>query len=267
MATDEIDGEAHFSIFEITSEWMGSRLSSEQIEVRVSEMLHRFEPLDPSMRNWLMLDMPDLKYVNLVDIGPRNAAIIERNRMMEEDEPAPEGGYTIVIKGSAVPSEYGSPDSIMITLIIGSEWINSVEFHVGAPQYPDDFNVITYLLYRRAIEILMAIWPCPWAVASYFGDKRAATDQYNDHTFNLPWIAYLSPPLAAGLKPPAGIICEPTPGGGVILSAVDAVIDPANPDHTRRADLLEAILIDRVGLDARTGLPRPAEHPARIGPY
>jgi hypothetical protein len=53
----------------------------------------------------------------------------------------------------------------------------------------------------------------------------------------------------------------------VILSAVEAVIDEGNPDHTRRADLLEAILIERIGVGASTGPRRPAEHPARVGPY
>ncbi len=52
----------------------------------------------------------------------------------------------------------------------------------------------------------------------------------------------------------------------MILSSVEALLDQANAEHIRRAKILEAIMIERVGLAAppRFGA---AEHPPRSGPY
>jgi hypothetical protein len=84
--------------------------------------------------------------------------------------------------------------------------------------------------------------------------------------FGVAWIAYLSPPLAIGLAPPPEIVWERTPGGGMILSAVQERLDEANPEHVRRAGLLEAIMNERVGV-VPGKVPQAAELPARTAPY
>lgn len=55
---------------------------------------------------------------------------------------------------------------------------------------------------------------------------------------------------------------ERTPGGGLILSAVQTRIDQSNPDHMRRSRQLEAIMLERVSEYGRPNAP-----PARVGPY
>ena len=85
-------------------------------------------------------------------------------------------------------------------------------------------------------------------------------------SFKVAWIAYLSPALAAGLTPPPEIVCERTPGGGMILSAVLDRLDEANPEHMRRSRILEAIMMERVGTQEPPKVGA-ARLPARVGPY
>jgi hypothetical protein len=86
-------------------------------------------------------------------------------------------------------------------------------------------------------------------------------------SFETAWIAYLSAPLAKGLTPPPEIVCEATPGGGVVLSSVLERLDDGNPDHLRRALQLEAVLDERIGFQG-LGYAQPrVEYPARQGPY
>jgi hypothetical protein len=76
------------------------------------------------------------------------------------------------------------------------------------------------------------------------------------------WILYLSAPFVRGLAPPSELKCDPTPGGGVILSAMLERPDPNNADHMRRARLLGQILEERIGEGRYPALWGP-----RIGPY
>jgi hypothetical protein len=131
----------------------------------------------------------------------------------------------------------------------------------GGLQYPNDPRLVTHPIYKGALRTLADVWPCPWALAidSAAKSRRAGDHPRNRSPFDIAWIGYLSAPLAANLKPPPELAAEPTPGGGVILSGVQAVIDQTNRDHVRRARLLERIVIERVGVT-----PRPDIGP---GPY
>jgi len=65
--------------------------------------------------------------------------------------------------------------------------------------------------------------------------------------FHVPWFAYLSAPLAAGLDLPAEILTERTSDGGLLMIAAEERLDPANPEHLHRARILAETLIARTG--------------------
>jgi hypothetical protein len=65
--------------------------------------------------------------------------------------------------------------------------------------------------------------------------------------FHIPWIAYLSAPLAAGLELPPEIPTERTPDGGLLMIAAEERLDPTNPEHLRRARILAETMIARTG--------------------
>jgi hypothetical protein len=61
--------------------------------------------------------------------------------------------------------------------------------------------------------------------------------------FQIPWLGYLSAPLTAGLKLSPEILAERTADGGLLMSATTERLDPANPEHLRRARILAETMI------------------------
>jgi hypothetical protein len=265
--------EVIYSSYPILSLWKSDELTPPEIGARFLAMLQQLDPLSPAMSNWMLGDRPNFKGVALADVAPAMTAFVEHNIWRGDfDEPEPIDGYCLIATGSAVPQEFGASDSINITVTAGSTWNNQAEFEVGGLSHPKDFELITYPLYRGALEILVSNWPCPWALAYEYDPDIVPIDgpalAPRTHVFSsVAWIAYLSAPLATGLAPPPPIVSEPTPGGGLILSAAQERLDPRNPEHMRRSRLLQAIMLERVGM---TDAPVPykvAQYPARVGPY
>jgi hypothetical protein len=65
--------------------------------------------------------------------------------------------------------------------------------------------------------------------------------------FHIPWLAYLSVPLAAGLELPPEILTERTPDGGLLMIAAEERLDPTDPEHLSRALILAETMIARIG--------------------
>jgi len=222
------------------------------------------------MSNWRLLDESTMEAVPLTVAREDMTTFVKKN-MNETDwgGPADEQGYSLIISGSEIPSENNTPQTIGISLTAGSTWRNSVTFQIGWPTLPKDYELITYPIYKAALEVIAANWSCPWLLTKFYSGASAPVDTTMEvrkkaiSAFEVAWIAYLSPRLAAGLAPPAELTCERTPGGGMVLGAVQGLIDQSNPDHMRRSRMLETILEDRIGQERRT----PAQLPARIGPY
>jgi hypothetical protein len=63
--------------------------------------------------------------------------------------------------------------------------------------------------------------------------------------FHIPWIAYLSAPLAFGTELPSEIRTERIPDGGLLMVATEQRLDPDLPEHARRARILAETLIAR----------------------
>jgi hypothetical protein len=233
------------------------------------------------MGNWLLIDPPVQRYVTPAEVTQDTTGWVERNIVRDDDEePDPGSGYRLLGKGSKVPSEYGASDSVKINVTVGARWRNVLEFNFGAYQAPPDPDLLTYPTFKGSVETLASVWPCPWVFAFTWTPDDVPIIPWDGVTplwewkrprgrhrrsFEIAWVAYLSAPLAKGLTPPPEIVCEPTPGGGVILSSVLERLDEANPDHMRRALALEAILDQRIGSQGFG--PDRVEHPARVGPY
>ena len=253
--------------------WLGGNLTPASIGERVLTSLRQFGPLSNAMDNWQLGEggVP----TRLSDAAARMAEVVEHNVTIGDDNRAdPDDGYGIICVGSAVPSEFGRPDSINLRAHVGGRFWNRFEFVVGESDTPPDLSLVTYPIYRGVLEVLAANWPCPWALAyAYVSKEPTYAPETQDQLyarlrrpFEVAWVAYLSAPLVKDLVPPPEIAVECTPGGGMILSAVQERLDPANPEHIRRSELLEAIMNERVGRFGRQ-LKQTVMLPARIGPY
>jgi hypothetical protein len=115
-----------------------------------------------------------------------------------------------------------------------------------------------------------SIWEQQWACAQAFRSRTLKVPTgtgggYSlkrlpmipiDPTFpesilHIPWFAYLSAPLAAGIKLPSDIKTETTNDGGLLMTATEERLDPDIPEHVRRARILAETLIERTGLSAK----------------
>jgi hypothetical protein len=270
------------TMFILKSSWWNDGLSPSEVGRRCLAMLEKVGPLTPAMKHWAWIDRTDCEYLNAAEAAPQMTSLVERNVFTDDaDDSAPEEGYVMVAKGSKVVSEFGTPDSIFITVWAGSKWAGKAEFDVGGSGQKPDLQLVTYDIYKGALEALASSWPCPWVLAYAYmpedslepwdGDIDALVGKARQAEHFVPrkaaWIGYLSAPLARGLTPPPELTCEWTPGGGMILSSVVGErIDPDNPAHVRRAGLLAAIMNERAG--QRLGMSgRAPEMPARVGPY
>lgn len=190
-------------------------------------------------------------------------SLVERGVTRDDyDEPMPDDGYHIV--GGNYP-HFSSPEPtkyVSLSVKAGSLYDNQVKLETGAWRDPPDAQITTYPIFRRALEAIASAWPCPWAHAYAFKldyDKQPTTPgqpPMPGSMFHLGWISYLSAPLVAGLSIPLGLTVEPTPGGGVILSAVRDRFDPTNPAHFHQSRRLTDFMIAHV---------RDGNHPARSG--
>jgi Immunity protein 52 len=266
-------------MFTVTSNWTKDALTPAEIGVRLRDMLRKLEPLDPAMSNWLM---GERRWAPLPKTEAGMTRLVERLVSRDDDDQAdPSHGYDILVKGSRIPSNYGAPDSINIKVSAGGIWNNYVRIELGE-FIPADPAIVTYPVFRGAVEAVAAAWPCPWVFADIWTPDKVPMPPWDGVTplwewkppqgrarrsFQTAWVAYLSAPLAKGLTPPPEIVCEPTPGGGVILSSVLERLDDRNPHHLRRARQLEAILDERIGFQGLGYAQARVEHPPRVGPY
>jgi len=120
-----------------------------------------------------------------------------------------------------------------------------------------DPAIVTYPLFKAALLATNAIWFPIWATAYAFELEYYKTPLipgvplFPYSLFHMSWLAYLSAPLAVGLKLPGEILTERTPDGGLLMIAAEERLDPTNPEHLRRSRILAEIMI------AHSGEPNP----------
>ncbi|HEX8828991.1 MAG TPA: hypothetical protein VF778_12855, partial [Xanthobacteraceae bacterium] len=105
--------------------------------------------------------------------------------------------------------------------------------------------------FRAALLATNVSWPPVWACAyaSKMDYEKSplfpGAELFPFSAFHIPWLGYLSAPLAAGLELPAEILTERTPDGGLLMSATEERLDPTVPEHWRRARVIAEIMIAR----------------------
>jgi hypothetical protein len=125
-----------------------------------------------------------------------------------------------------------------------------------APRDPRGvFNLAcsTYPLFKAALLAINATWPASYAYtsANRIGYDTAplfpGAELFPSSGFHIPWLGYLSGPLASGLELPPEIPTERTPDGGLLMSATEERLDPTVPEHWRRARMIAEIMVARTG--------------------
>ena len=182
---------------------------------------------------------------------PQIAAVIEKNVKRDDwREPQPDEGYTL----GAYTDTRDDTRAMHLRIDAGGEkQKGDTHLELGGYESPSDLAVVTYPLYKAALLAINASWPPSWACAyafeSYYYDEPLSPGAplFPYSTFHVTWIGYLSAPLAKGLELPPEILTERTGDGGVLITAVEERLDPANPEHLRRARILAETMVKHTG--------------------
>jgi hypothetical protein len=238
-------------------EWLGSKFLT---------TLDALTHIDPNIfPDWEVGDLPAMKGYPLAAARSRIAEIIGHNvSRYDLDLPKMEARYT------AVAHTTFDVRSHRMTLWVGqgNVWLNA-----GDEMVAPDPAIVTYPLFRAALLAINAIWQEPWACVQAFRSNAVkvpliGSDLEQGYTlksapmipadptfpvsvFHVPWLAYLSPPLASNVKLPPEIQTEHTVDGGLLMTATEERLDPDIPEHARRARILAETMIARTGLSSQ----------------
>lgn len=237
--------------YSIRSSLPGRSEKPAALGVKVLATLDSLSGIDSSIfTNWEVIDLPERASLPLAAARARIGTIVENNVARDDlKEPEPRSGYTAV----AFTSTADRSREIFLTIKAGGNVRGETWLQAGQHKIFPDSLVVTYPLFNAAMLSINAIWPPSWACASAFrmdyyqAPLLPGMPLFPYSVFHIPWFAYLSASLTAGLKVPAEILTERTPDGGLLMTATEDRLDPTNPDHVRRARVLAEIMIARTG--------------------
>jgi hypothetical protein len=255
-----------FYSYFIRSGWLERDDPPAAIGAKFLKTLDALSGIDSLPTSWEVFDPRNVSSLPLARARPRITAIVENNVSRNDfDKPSLVNGYRI----NATAGEFRNPRSVHFTMKAGGRYENYTELEFGQYDVAPDLAIVTYPLFKAALLAINAIWHAPWACAQAFrsGAVSVPTTEFGGvpsfridsvtpapsdpsfpySIFHIPWIAYLSPELAAGLNVTSEILTEQTSDGGLLLSVTTERFDPTNPEHLRRARILAEVMIERTG--------------------
>lgn len=233
------------------ADWRVTPESPSALGERFLETLDRIAAGAPEVGEWTIVDLWD--NVRLLPIDEaRNimTRLVENNVSRDDyDEPDPDFGYHML--GVNTPTI--TPQSLNWDASVGGRFGDRITFEVGSVMVPSDLEIVSYPLFRTALLTTIDLWPSTWANA--FADRRYYDEvspapgipPHPSSRYIIPWISYLSAPLAEKLVVPDDISIERTPDGGLLMIAAKERLDPTDPDHMRRSRKIAEIMIERAG--------------------
>ena len=211
---------------------------------------------------WQIPEEHRSSFVPLAAGRKRIAEIVESGVYIDDfNKPRPEYGHSVM----AVAGARG-PRRVALT---ASTKRQSFNLSFGEHYIASDLSIVEYPLFKAALLAISAVWDAQWAYAQAdrydvvkvpidFGPGVPAfridsapqvplDPIFPKSIFHVPWIIYLSAQHAAGVSLAREILTEPTPDGGLLMSATKERLDPTNPEHVRRARILAETMIACTG--------------------
>jgi hypothetical protein len=205
---------------------------------------------DPALSDWRIFETEDAG-VPLEAARSRIARIVADNVKRDDfGQPCPTDGYEIF--AATLEGRIPTPRDLVFYVGAGSRWdINKIQLDAAWVDEPLDLSAVTYSVFNGAMTAITSIWPCAWATAyAYDADYEHSSPAPGGPLIrwslsHMPWISYLSAPLARGLEPPPEVEVEPAPDGGLFMIVTKDRFDPENPDQLARSKLISDIMIER----------------------
>lgn len=222
---------------------------------------------DPNVfHDWEIISYPAAASLPLETARPRIASIIEKAAYRNDlREPQPQYGYS----AGALVINADKSRNISVRINTGGTTKGDTSLETGCWNVFPDPAIVTYPLFKAALLALIANWPPIWACVYAFRSNTIrvpvsypsgiqgyslesapmipSDPTFQDSIFHIPWIAYLSAPLAADVTLPPEIVGELSPNGSLLMITTEDRLDPENPEHLRRARAIVEIMLARTG--------------------
>jgi hypothetical protein len=223
--------------------------SAAAVAERFLNTLDSLSRIDGLFADWEVIDPRGRSSRPLAEARPQVPAIVARNVVRDDHGPSPEDGY----HASAMVGELDDPKSARFHVRAGGKSENYANLEFASYKVTPDPGIVTNARYRAALLAINAEWQPIWACAYAFKVDYyevplfPGAPLFPSTRYHIPWIGYLSAPLASGLQLPTDISSEQTPDGGVLLTATEERLDPTNPEHLRRARTIAETMMARAG--------------------
>lgn len=229
--------------------------SSNTLGAKFLNTLDTLNRIDPAIfTNWNIMDFPARASLPLAAARPRIGAIVEANITRDDyGRPSPYYGYSCV----AFTDNTTKSRNASLRIEAGGKEQGDIFLETGRYKVAPDPSILTYSFFRAALLAINGIWSPPWSCAQAFRVDYHEVPLFPGaplfpySRFHIPWIAYLSAPLAGGVELPPEILSERTPNGGLLMTATKDRLDPTNPEHLSRARIIAETMIACTGYSSK----------------
>jgi hypothetical protein len=235
--------------------WRVKPTSPSALGQRFLRTLDMIAQAAPEIGGWKVVDklnyikLANVELLSMDDARKMIGQVLENNVAVVDDMLDANYGYLLL--GFNTPTI--TTRSISWMGSVGGRFGDRITLKAGDLDLPPDLDIVTYRLFRAALLATIAQWPSNWANAYAYRsdyDEVSPAPGIPPHPrsrYLIPWLSYLSARLSADFDPPAEILSERTPDGGLLMIATEERLDPTNPEQMRRSRMMAEIMIAHAG--------------------
>ena len=223
--------------FKIHAYWERRAETPGVLGARFVRLIDRLREIDPALALWACGSRRSKKFETVRD---RYAHVVAEGLIKSDwGEPLPIYGYSF----GALTREQARDRLFSLRVHAGSTYPkpfpNDAVLSTSSGYIPDP-SVITYNIFQPALVAMADAWD-PVCCAAY--PDALLEPVPGGIYFHEAWIQYLCPWLASLVTPPpAPVIVEHLPNGGLLMSATTQTFDIENPAHMAAARAIAAAI-------------------------
>ncbi|MGB6176651.1 MAG: Imm52 family immunity protein [Methylocella sp.] len=217
--------------------WESRAETPDAIAARFVRLIDRLREIDPVFALWTCVATRPRRFETMRD---RFAEVVaEGLRKSDWGEPLPICGYSFSTLTRGQPRNRLFSLWVHAGSTVPAPFRNDILFMTSHGFIPDPADV-TYEIFKPSLLAMVEAWD-PVCATSY-PDTLFGLVPGNTY-FHEAWIQYLCPWLAALVTPPpAPVIVEHLPNGGLLMSATTETFDVENPAHMAAARAIAAAI-------------------------
>jgi hypothetical protein len=226
-----------FKEYGISAYWERRAETPEALAARFVRTVDGLQKIDPVFALWTCGSKRPRKFETMRDTYAEEVA----EGLSKDDwgQPVPMNGYRFgaLTRGQAPYRSFSF--NVHAGSTYPSPFTNDAKFLTRRNIIPDP-AVITYEIFRPALLAIVEAWE-PVDCAAY--PLAILNLVEKGRYFREAWIQYLCPWLASLVTPPpAPVIVEHLPNGGLLMSATEEIFDIENPAHMAAARAIAAAI-------------------------